>query len=223
MHKLPFSAAVTAPLLALMLTACGATDKPAADKTPTNAGQTAETPAPETAAAPAAPTAPAAPEVKVAPAPKAAPVAKAEKIAGDGVLYILTDIPYNPESNIVDKVELECTELGRQFADSIVKYGNKQKLKIKRVDELPAQGNAVKITIDNVYSEGNANPFNPHRKHVAATAVLVIDGEETKISDFSRFSTGGMWGGFKGSCSVLQHTVNTLGNDVAKWLKKYAG
>lgn len=91
MHKLPFSAAVTAPLLALMLTACGATDKPAADKTPTNAGQTAETPAPETAAAPAAPTAPAAPEVKVAPAPKAAPVAKAEKIAGDGVLYILTD------------------------------------------------------------------------------------------------------------------------------------
>lgn len=51
MHKLPFSAAVTAPLLALMLTACGATDKPAADKTPTNAGQTAETPAPETAAA----------------------------------------------------------------------------------------------------------------------------------------------------------------------------
>lgn len=208
---------IIAPLLALLLAGCGATAKNEPAPASTNEPQVAETPATEASV----------PATAAQPATDVAPAAKTTKAkvqaAEDGVFYILTEIPYNPDKDIIDKVQLECTELGKQFADSITKYGNKQKIKIKRVDELPEQGSVVKITIDNVYSEGNANPFNPHRKHVTATAVLVIDGEETKISDFSRFSGGGVFGGFKGSCSVLQHTVNTLGNDVAKWLRKYAG
>ena len=35
----------------------------------------------------------------------------------------------------------------------------------------------------------------------------------------TRNAAGGFLGGFKGSCAVLEHTVNTLGSDVVKWLK----
>ncbi|MBT1443663.1 hypothetical protein KJI95_03880 [Shewanella sp. JM162201] len=138
------------------------------------------------------------------------------------MFYIESNIPFKDSDEIVSKVKEECTALGSQFADSIVKYGNKQKLQIKSVDALPTQGTVVKVTINSVISEGNANPFNPHRKQVFATATLMVDGKAADSNTFSRFSGGGFWGGFKGSCSVLQHTVNTLGNDVAKWLKKSA-
>lgn len=36
----------------------------------------------------------------------------------------------------------------------------------------------------------------------------------------SRNSSGGIGGGFKGSCAVLERCVNTLGKDVDAWLKK---
>ena len=35
----------------------------------------------------------------------------------------------------------------------------------------------------------------------------------------SRYSTGGLFAGFKGTCSILGRCVKTLGSDIAKWLK----
>ena len=69
-----------------------------------------------------------------------------------------------------------------------------------------------------MYSAGNA--FIGHRKSASVKAELYQDGKLIDSADYTRNSSGGFLGGFKGSCSVLEHTVNTLGNDVAKWLKK---
>ncbi|QSX29295.1 hypothetical protein JYB88_13900 [Shewanella cyperi] len=202
-----------APLmLALLLSACGSTQKTTTQ---------AETNAPKAEAGQSAQSAPKPPAAPAAPAVPAAPAAPVQ--VEQGVIYVLNDIPYNPDKTIDEKVENECVQLGRQFSDSLVKYANGQKLKVKRVESLPEEGAVVKLTIDNVFSEGHAGvPFNGHQKSVTVTAHYWLNGKEVDSKEFSRNSTGGFWGGFKGSCSVLQHTVNTLGNDVAKWLKTQA-
>jgi hypothetical protein len=48
--------------------------------------------------------------------------------------------------------------------------------------------------------------------------VLTKNGK--KLGDFKarRYSGGGMFGGYKGTCAILGRCVRTLGSDVAKWL-----
>ncbi len=165
----------------------------------------------------------AAPATKAAPEAKAAPAAKAVKAsqpsaADDDTLYIVTKVPYAHPESIADNIKDECYLLGNQLSDSLTKYAKKQRVKVQQVDgELPQKGKVLALTIDNVYSGGNA--FIGHRKSASVTAKLMIDGTQVDHTTKTRDSAGGVFGGFKGSCSVLAHTVNTLGNDIAKWAK----
>ena len=131
---------------------------------------------------------------------------------------ILKNIPFADNGAIPFKVKNECTEIGRQFSNSIAKYSAKNDIKIIQSDELLAvKKNILVLNIQNVYSSGNA--FIGHRKSVTVQAKLLVNGEEINRQSFTRNSSGGFMGGFKGSCSVLAHTVNTIGSDVDKWLR----
>lgn len=46
------------------------------------------------------------------------------------------------------------------------------------------------------------------------------NGEITGTFTATRYSTGGAFGGFRGTCSILGRCVKTLGSDIAKWLKR---
>ena len=77
------------------------------------------------------------------------------------------------------------------------------------------------MKIVNATSRGNA--YTGHHKSVSIEAELFENGQLVDTYTGSRNSTGGFAGRFKGSCSVLARCVNTLGNDVSKWLKKKQG
>lgn len=74
----------------------------------------------------------------------------------------------------------------------------------------------AKIEIESAISAGSA--FIGHWKGISLSTTLYQDGRETAQNSFKRNSTGGMFGGFKGSCSVLYRTANVLGKDIAGWL-----
>ena len=136
----------------------------------------------------------------------------------DEVIYILAHVPYSQPDTVADNVKQECHQLGQQFSNSLIKYAKAQRIAIKQVEgELPESGKVLQLAIDNVYSGGNA--FIGHRKSASVSAKLVINGKQVDSTSKTRNSAGGFLGGFKGSCSVLAHTVNTLGNDIAKWAK----
>ncbi|MCP4284113.1 MAG: hypothetical protein GY792_06645, partial [Gammaproteobacteria bacterium] len=106
-----------------------------------------------------------------------------------------------------------------QFSNSIKKYASKHGIIITQVaDSLPNKGKSVVLSIEDVYSGGNA--FIGHRKSARVKATLMIDGKKISSTSKTRNSGGGFMGGFKGSCSVLAHTVNTLGSDIDGWLSK---
>ena len=58
-----------------------------------------------------------------------------------------------------------------------------------------------------------------HAKSVAIRADLYKEGKLLGNYTPSRNSGGGVFGAYTSSCGVLERTVNTLGSDVAKWMK----
>jgi hypothetical protein len=57
-------------------------------------------------------------------------------------------------------------------------------------------------------------------KSVTVKGELREDGKVIGSFTASRFSGGGAWGGFKGTCSIFGRCIKVLGEDIAAWLKK---
>ena len=55
---------------------------------------------------------------------------------------------------------------------------------------------------------------------VTVRGVLTQDGQNVATVTARRVSRGGAFGGFKGSCDVLERVVTVVGSDVAEWLAK---
>ncbi len=84
-------------------------------------------------------------------------------------------------------------------------------------DAIPKQGRVVQLNIESAISAGNA--FIGHRKQVVTSARLFVNGKETAKQTFTRDSGGGVFAGYKGSCSVLYRCTTTLGKDIASWVQ----
>lgn len=141
--------------------------------------------------------------------------------AAQAQILVPQSVPYRDASQIDYKITGECTELGKVFSESIVKNGKDMGLDIAATEhsaeQAAAEDDYVDVRIDAAMSAGNA--FIGHAKGVAASVRLLRNGEESAKQTFSRNSMGGFFGGFKSSCAVLNRTVNTLGKDVAAWLR----
>jgi len=84
-------------------------------------------------------------------------------------------------------------------------------------DGVPATGKFLQVRIESAVSAGNA--FTGHMKQVVVSTKLFENGVELAKETHTRESRGGMGAGFKGSCSVLRRCSETLGKDIAKWVK----
>jgi len=134
-----------------------------------------------------------------------------------GGFNILAKIPYGKDSRINDNVKDECYLLGEQFSNSVVRYAPKNKISVTQLAEKPSDDKTfVELSIIDLFSSGNA--FTGHRKSATVKGDLYVNGKLVATTTRTRDSGGGFMGGFKSSCAVLKHTVNTLGNDIGKWL-----
>ena len=132
-------------------------------------------------------------------------------------IAIHSRIAFEDNDHIADNVRNECTELGRVLAKSIVKYGKKYDFKINRVKQDLSE---YPVYIDvKILTAISGRQFNGgHAKSATVKASLYMYGQKVDDKVATRNSGGGFFGQFKTSCSVLEHTVNTLGADVAKWM-----
>jgi len=84
-------------------------------------------------------------------------------------------------------------------------------------DAVPASGRFLQLRIESAVSAGNA--FMGHHKEVTTSAHLFQNGKEVAQTTLKRDSMGGAFGGYMSSCAVLHRCTNTLGKDVADWVK----
>ncbi len=132
-------------------------------------------------------------------------VSSAEKIG------IPADVPFDPSADVPQKVQDECN-LGPKVATFVQKYNRDVQF-----SESPNEGQYVDMSITEVFAPGGGGWSGP--KWMEVTGTLMNNGEKVASFRAKRFSTGGAFGGFKGTCSIIGRCTKALGKDIANWLK----
>jgi hypothetical protein len=136
-------------------------------------------------------------------------------------LVVPRPVPYAEDSDIASNIRNEC-KLGDKLAHFIGEFARARGDAVSfapQVDEA-TPGRVLQVEIRDALSMGNA--WTGHRKSVSVRGRLFADGEVVGTFKGRRDSMGGMFGGYKGSCSVLGRTVKALGQDIATWLQSPA-
>lgn len=136
-------------------------------------------------------------------------------------ITMLNITPYSPNSNIPAHIVSRCSSLGTQVShytrQSLIASG----YRINRIDSVDAmsRGKNLLIEITDAQAE-NAGGLVAFGKSMTIEAKLYENGELIDTYKGTRKSNGGMFGNFKGYCSVLERNAKALGNDVGNWLQK---
>ncbi len=136
-----------------------------------------------------------------------------------GTLTLQRTAPFDQKLVIPASVRSEC-QLETKLVDFVESFAGPDFDKISLVDKasVSTPGKALAITITEVSVEGGGAWSGP--KHMTIEGTLWQDGHILGTFRATRTSAGGAWGAYKGTCSLLGRCANTLGRDVADWLKK---
>ncbi|MEG2806218.1 hypothetical protein [Stenotrophomonas sp.] len=126
-------------------------------------------------------------------------------------------VPYGEATYVADNIKAECpigTQLAIAVGHNAPEHGNR--IVFSATPVAPDAGRVLQLELVEAQSAGNA--FAGHYKSATARGVLYQDGQKIASVTARRTSRGGAFAGFKGSCSVLERTVNAMGEDLAQWL-----
>jgi hypothetical protein len=132
-------------------------------------------------------------------------------------VYVGKTAPFADSTQIAKNIIDEC---GLPESQMKVLHEQARELHVEVIEDEAAvaanKGRVLLIETASALSAGNA--WSGHRKQVVVKGRLLENGEE--IGNFSaiRGSMGGMWGGYKSSCSVLYRCQTTLAKDILGWL-----
>ena len=137
-------------------------------------------------------------------------------------LLVSPSADYAASSTVAENIKTECTLPAAQ-TESVVAALNAAGIPAQAAPgaAVPAKGRFLKLEITGAVSAGNA--FTGRSKQVTTSAHLFQNGKEIGQTSKTRDSMGGVFGGYRGSCSILHRCTNTLGKDIAAWVKTQPG
>jgi len=128
-------------------------------------------------------------------------------------IALLTPIAYDPTASVVDKVKQEC-KLEEQLTSDVSDAFRKNNIgPVVATAEGP--GEVIKVRITHVLGFGGGAWSGP--KAITVHADLMKNGKVERTTRINRWTTGGMWGGFKGTCSILNRSSAAIAKDLVKW------
>lgn len=129
-----------------------------------------------------------------------------------------TPVTYHPNAGVVESVRSECqienmlaNRVGEAFrrlnrgGGSTVEAG---------VD--PAGDKVLRLQITHVLGVGGGAWSGP--KAITLTAELLEDGKVIRQTKINRWSVGGVFGAFKGTCSILDRSAEAISRDLSRWV-----
>ena len=125
-------------------------------------------------------------------------------------------IPYGKDTMVRPKVRSEC-QIEEKIARFIVSYAQKGGMKIVR--EKPSDGEYLVLDAEVISAVGAGGGAWSGSKSVKIKGDLK-DQSGKVIANFTagRYSGGGAFGGYKGTCAILGRCTKAIGKDVAAWL-----
>ena len=88
--------------------------------------------------------------------------------------------------------------------------------RLELVDTLPSSGRVLELEIADAVEMGNA--WTGRQKGLVIQGRLLDNGAPLGSFRGRRMTSGGFFGGYKGTCSFLGRCAKRLGSDVADWL-----
>jgi hypothetical protein len=140
-------------------------------------------------------------------------LASASAPASTGSIKVLRTVPFAEEARVPQRVQDEC-DLQTKVPAFLSKYA----ADVELVDgELGNTGRVLELRIGNVHAPGGGAFSGP--KWMTVTGVLRENGREVARFSAKRFSGGGMFGSYKGTCAIIGRCARTIGKDIASWLR----
>jgi len=136
--------------------------------------------------------------------------------SGTGTLLI-KPINFAKQAYIREAVKKECNLLGKltQFTQS---YAEDQYAQII-TDGNSTSKSAQVLSIEIEQVQGGGGGAWSGAKVVLINGTLTENGKVLGSFKGRRYSGGGMFGAYKGTCAILGRCVKALGRDVAEWLQ----
>lgn len=135
-------------------------------------------------------------------------------IAAAETLAVPKVASYAKGAQIRSEIRNECG-LEKKLADFIREYGGQQFSKVVSTSKAP--GGAKKLTVHITEVQGRPGGAWSGGKSVRIKGSLSQNGKTVGTFEGMRVSGGGVFGGYKGTCSILGRCVKALGKDVATW------
>ena len=136
--------------------------------------------------------------------------------AGEKVTILLrAEVLIAEDSGASSNVREEC-KLGTKLTQFIKTYAKNPTVTLRNdpIDE--AEGKVLILEIVNVVGPGGG--VWSGAKSIRIKGELLENGEVIGTFTAARFSGGGAFGAYKGTCSILGRCVKASGSDIAKWL-----
>ncbi|MEQ8689876.1 MAG: hypothetical protein RIC89_03435 [Pseudomonadales bacterium] len=136
----------------------------------------------------------------------ASPALAADKIGIPAV------VPFSETTQVREAVRNEC-QLGEKVSSFVKRYGGRS----IEFSDSPDSGKYVVMEITEVHALGGGAYSGP--KWMEVTGSLLENGNEVASFRAKRFTTGGAFGGFKGTCAIIGRCTKAIGKDIADWLR----
>lgn len=140
--------------------------------------------------------------------------------ADEGVLNLQKSVPYKPGITVPADVKLEC-ELPKKLAEYTQSAVEHDFATINAV-EAPAKDGAGRTLIMQIAGvDAAAGGAYTGKKGMSIEGVLWEKGKQIGNFQATRYSGGrrSSFNPYPGTCKMLRYDAQTLGKDVAKWLR----
>lgn len=138
--------------------------------------------------------------------------------AGGGKLHVQQPAAYDKDAAVNEKVKDQCAPEARlsEFVKEYAKGPFDEVVGLKDLSKAGG-GKTLSLTILNVMGVGGGAWSGP--KGITVQGTLRENGKVIGTFQARRSSGGGAYGGFKGTCSILERCAKALGKDIAAWLE----
>jgi len=127
---------------------------------------------------------------------------------------ILRSIPFAANAAVPAAVRDQC-ELQTKVPEFIAQSaGSSVELVDGALDR--KKGRVLELEITEVHAPGGGGFSGP--KWLTVKGELYDKGKQIGSFRAKRFSTGGAFGGFKGTCAIIGRCTKAVGGDIASWL-----
>ena len=125
-------------------------------------------------------------------------------------------LKFAESSGATDNVKAECT-LDTRLPGFVKSFASGMNIVLADDVGESTEGKVLHIEITHVIGPGGGAWSGS--KSVTVEGKLTENGEVLGTFTAMRYSGGGAFGGYKGTCSILGRCIKAIGKDIAAWLK----